>query len=40
MMPDAGQYAPVKLRGRVTFDHVYFAYTDERWVLKNISFRN
>jgi ATP-binding cassette subfamily B protein len=20
------------------FDHVYFAYTDERWVLKNISF--
>ena len=38
MMPDAGQYAPVKLRGRVTFDHVYFAYTDERWVLKNISF--
>jgi ATP-binding cassette subfamily B protein len=38
MMPDNGQYAPVKLRGRVTFDHVYFAYTDERWVLKNISF--
>ncbi len=39
MMPDNGQYAPVKLRGQVTFDHVYFAYTDERWVLKNISFR-
>ncbi|MEJ0081275.1 MAG: ATP-binding cassette domain-containing protein [Puia sp.] len=38
-MPDNGQYAPVKLRGQVTFDHVYFAYTDERWVLKNISFR-
>ena len=37
-MPDHGQYAPVKLRGRVKFDHVYFAYTDERWVLKNISF--
>src|SRR3984893_14412557 len=39
MMKDEGVYAPVKLRGRVTFDHVYFAYTDERWVLKNISFR-
>jgi len=38
MMPDNGQYAPVKLRGQVTFDHVYFAYVDERWVLKNISF--
>jgi ATP-binding cassette subfamily B protein len=38
MMPDDGQYAPVKLRGRVKFDHVFFAYTDERWVLKNISF--
>jgi len=38
MMPDDGQYAPVKLRGRVTFDHVYFAYMDERWVLRNISF--
>jgi ATP-binding cassette subfamily B protein len=38
MMPDVGQYAPAKLRGRVTFDHVYFAYNDERWVLKNISF--
>jgi ATP-binding cassette subfamily B protein len=37
-MPDDGQYAPVKLRGRVKFDHVYFAYTDERWVLRNISF--
>jgi ATP-binding cassette subfamily B multidrug efflux pump len=37
-MQDDGQYAPAKLRGKLTFDHVYFAYTDERWVLKNISF--
>ena len=27
-----------KLRGKICFDHVYFAYTDERYVLKNISF--
>ena len=40
MMPDEGDYAPAKLRGKVTFEHVYFAYTDERYVLKNISFRN
>jgi ATP-binding cassette subfamily B protein len=33
-----GEYAPVKLQGKIVFDHVYFAYTDERWVLKNISF--
>ena len=38
MMQDDGQHAPAKLRGKVRFDHVYFAYTDERWVLKNISF--
>jgi ATP-binding cassette subfamily B protein len=33
-----GDYAPDKLTGKIEFDHVYFAYTDERWVLKNISF--
>jgi ATP-binding cassette subfamily B protein len=33
-----GEYAPARLRGKIEFDHVYFAYTDERWVLKNISF--
>ncbi len=38
IMKDDGTYAPVKLRGKVGFDHVYFAYNDERWVLKNISF--
>jgi ATP-binding cassette, subfamily B, multidrug efflux pump len=38
MMPDEGNWAPGKLRGKVSFDQVYFAYTDERWVLKNISF--
>jgi ATP-binding cassette, subfamily B, multidrug efflux pump len=38
MMKDDGVYVPDKLKGKVSFDHVYFAYTDERWVLKNISF--
>jgi ATP-binding cassette, subfamily B, multidrug efflux pump len=38
MMKDEGLYAPDTLNGKVCFDHVYFAYNDERWVLKNISF--
>jgi ATP-binding cassette, subfamily B, multidrug efflux pump len=37
-MKDDGVYAPDKLQGKVNFDHVFFAYNDERWVLKNISF--
>ena len=24
--------------GKISFEHVYFAYTDERYVLKDISF--
>jgi ATP-binding cassette, subfamily B, multidrug efflux pump len=38
MMPDDGVYAPEKLIGKVSFEHVFFAYTDERYVLKDISF--
>ena len=38
IMPDEGTYAPDKLNGKISFEHVYFAYTDERYVLKNISF--
>ncbi|HEY4966151.1 MAG TPA: ABC transporter ATP-binding protein [Puia sp.] len=38
MMKDDGSYAPLKLRGKICFDQVYFAYVDERYVLKNISF--
>jgi len=34
-----GIYAPEKVKGRIEFDKVYFAYTDERYVLKNISFK-
>ena len=38
LMQDEGIYAPGKLNGKMKFDHVYFAYIDERYVLKNISF--
>lgn len=38
IMKDVGVLAPKKLRGKICFDQVYFAYVDERYVLKNISF--
>lgn len=38
MMKDEGSYSPGKLAGRICFEGVYFAYVDERYVLKNISF--
>jgi ATP-binding cassette, subfamily B, multidrug efflux pump len=37
IMPDNGVYAPDKLVGKISFEHVYFAYSDERYVLKDIS---
>jgi ATP-binding cassette subfamily B protein len=33
-----GNYAPARIRGKVEFDRVNFAYTGDRYVLKNISF--
>jgi ATP-binding cassette subfamily B protein len=33
-----GSYEPGKIRGSITFDKVSFAYVDQRYVLKNISF--
>ena len=33
-----GSYVPDRLRGDVSFDRVWFAYNDENYVLKNISF--
>ena len=32
-------YAPKNVEGRIEFDHVWFGYTDERSVLKDVSFR-
>ncbi|MEO5595418.1 MAG: ABC transporter ATP-binding protein [Chitinophagaceae bacterium] len=33
-----GVFAPATVKGKIEFDKVYFAYTDDRYVLKNISF--
>lgn len=34
-----GTYVPAKLRGHVEFENVWFAYNDENWVLRDISFQ-
>jgi ATP-binding cassette, subfamily B, multidrug efflux pump len=33
-----GNYSPARVKGKVEFDKVSFAYTGDRYVLKNISF--
>lgn len=33
-----GTYAPEKMQGAISFDHVWFAYDEENYVLKDISF--
>lgn len=33
-----GSYEPENIRGKIEFDKVWFAYTDERWVLRDITF--
>jgi len=35
----ASPVAQKSMRGRIEFDHVQFAYTDENWVLKDVSFQ-
>lgn len=37
-IPDEGTYEAEKLKGDVKFDKVWFAYNEEEYVLKNISF--
>lgn len=34
-----GNHSPEKINGSVEFDHVSFAYTDDKFVLKDVSFR-
>lgn len=34
-----GTHVPKAVKGKIEFDNVWFAYTDDRYVLKNISFR-
>jgi ATP-binding cassette subfamily B protein len=37
-IPDKGHQSAEKMKGAITFDNVSFAYIDDRYVLKNISF--
>jgi len=37
-IPDNGHYRPKTLEGQVSFKNVWFAYNDEQYVLKDISF--
>jgi ATP-binding cassette subfamily B multidrug efflux pump len=37
--PNNGTYQPAELRGEVEFDGVWFAYTGDQYVLRDISFR-
>ncbi|MDE7297360.1 MAG: ABC transporter ATP-binding protein/permease, partial [Lachnospiraceae bacterium] len=39
MIPEPKQpVSPEKLRGRIAFEHVWFAYQGEEWILKDVSF--
>jgi ATP-binding cassette subfamily B protein len=35
---DQGELKKAKLEGKIEFDHVWFAYNDEDWILKDLSF--
>ncbi|MCF1752764.1 ABC transporter ATP-binding protein [Mariniradius sediminis] len=37
-IPNEGKWKPDSIQGHIQFDGVWFAYNDEDWVLKNISF--
>lgn len=34
----ATAHRPTQVRGRITFEHVWFAYKDDDWVLRDVSF--
>ncbi len=36
--PNAGTLKPAHIRGEITFQDVWFAYNDEKWVLKDVNF--
>ena len=38
LIADNGTYIPEQLRGDVQFEHVWFAYNDEDWVLRDVNF--
>lgn len=37
--PNAGTHKPAHIRGEIEFKNVWFAYNEEKWVLKDVSFR-
>lgn len=37
-IPNEGVYTPEKIKGKIAFENVWFAYEGEDWVLKDISF--
>jgi ATP-binding cassette subfamily B protein len=37
-IPNEGKYSPEKVNGEISFKKVWFAYNEEEWVLKDISF--
>lgn len=37
--PNAGTHKPAHIRGEIEFKNVWFAYNDEKWVLKDVSFK-
>lgn len=39
VISEEGNYAPEKLKGEVEFDEVSFAYEDDKYVLKDVSFK-
>ncbi|WP_121202161.1 ABC transporter ATP-binding protein [Mucilaginibacter gracilis] len=36
---NTGQLKPIHIKGQIEFSNVWFAYSEENWVLKNISFQ-
>src|SRR5690606_24446100 len=38
VLPPATPRRPATARGHIRFDHVWFAYDDENWVLRDVSF--
>lgn len=38
LIADTGSYAPATIRGEVHFDHVWFAYNKDEYVLRDVSF--
>lgn len=37
--PNSGTHKPAHIRGEIEFKNVWFAYDDEKWVLKDVSFK-